>query len=239
MYRLGYAQVGQDDDLNDDLNDESLPVVPASQVLVQLFDDTEPALGSKFRSVLDLMDLTFEALDDEGNEVIVRSPLQSTPPGNGSIPIALQSLTVYDSDTIAGRINILQAPRVIIEGLPVFRDDPELVDALISRREIDLDDPLSSDQARTLATFLLEDEADQPDEADQLDAAERMRRLIPFVCSGGDVFRAEIVGYFEDSPATTRAEVILDTTLNGLPEILMWQDKNHLQLGHSNETLGR
>ena len=135
-----------------------------------------------------------------------------------------------------------------------FRDDPELVDALISRREIDLDDPLSSDRARTLATFLLEegylslgrkqnseaqsDEADQPDEADQLDAAERMRRLIPFVCSGGDVFRAEIVGYFEDSPAITRAEVILDTTLNGLPEILMWQDKNHLQLGHSNETLG-
>ena len=205
--------------------------------------------------MLDLVDVAFDALDDDGNEVIVRSPLQSTPPGNGSIPIALQSLTVYDSDTIAGRINILQAPRVIIEGLPVFRDDPELVDALISRREIDLDDPLSSDQARTLATFLLEegylslgrkqnseaqsDEADQPDEADQLDAAERMRRLIPFVCSGGDVFRAEIVGYFEDSPATTRAEVILDTTLNGLPEILMWQDKNHLQLGHSNETLGR
>ena len=120
---------------------------------------------------------------------------------------------------------------------------------MISRREIDLDDPLSSDQARTLATFLLEEgylslegkrnSAAQADEPDQLNAAERMRRLIPFVCSGGDVFRAEIVGYFEDSPATTRAEVILDTTLNGLPEILMWQDKNHLQLGHSNETLGR
>ena len=142
-------------DRYEDENDESLPVVPASQVLVQLFDDIEPALGTKFRSVLDLVDVAFDALDDDGNEVIVRSPLQSTPPGNGSIPIALQSLTVYDSDTIAGRINILQAPRVIIEGLPVFRDDPELVDALISRREIDLDDPLSSDQVRTLATFCL------------------------------------------------------------------------------------
>ena len=192
--------------------------------------------------MLDLVDIAFDALDDDGNEVIVRSPLQSTPPGNGSIPIALQSLTVYDSDTIAGRINILQAPRVIIEGLPVFRDDPELVDALISRREIDLDDPLSSDQARTLATFLLEEgylslegkrnSSAQADEPDQLNAAERMRRLIPFVCSGGNVFRAEIVGDFEDGPATTRAEVILDTTVEGLPETLMWQDKSYLQLGH-------
>lgn len=253
LYRLGYSRVEQ--------VDESIPVVAASEILVQLFDDTEAPLESQFRSVLDLMDVTFDAFDIEGNEVIVRSPLQSKPLGNGSIPVALQSMTVFDSDTIVGRINILQAPRVIIEGLPVFRDDPELVDALIARREIDLDDPLSSDRARTLATFLLEegylslgrkqsseaqsdeadqlDEADQPNDADQPDAAERMRRLIPFVCSGGDVFRAEIVGYFEDSPAITRAEVILDTTLNGLPEILMWQDKNHLQLLHSNETLGR
>jgi len=65
-----------------------------------------------------------------------------------------------------------------------------------------------------------------------------MRRLIPFVCSKGDVFRAEIVGYFKDSRATTSAEIVIDTTVSGLPEVLMWQDKSHLQQGRSLETLG-
>lgn len=60
---------------------------------------------------------------------------------------------------------------------------------------------------------------------------------MPFICCGGDVYRAEIVGYFDDNVATSRAEVILDTT-EPLPRILFWRDKSHLQSGYTVESLG-
>ena len=58
--------------------------------------------------------------------------------------------------------------------------------------------------------------------------------MIPFICTGGDVYRAEIVGYFDDGVGTSRAEVILDTTIP-MPRILFWRDKSHLQGGYSLE----
>ena len=64
-----------------------------------------------------------------------------------------------------------------------------------------------------------------------------MKAMTPFVCAGGDVYRAEVVGYFQDTVATSRAEVILDTTLP-IPRILFWRDKSHLQSGYSVDILG-
>jgi hypothetical protein len=64
-----------------------------------------------------------------------------------------------------------------------------------------------------------------------------MDSIYPFVCTGGDVYRAEIVGYFDDSVGSSRAEVILDHTVP-VPRILFWRDKSHLQTGYSVDVLG-
>ena len=190
--------------------------------------------------MLDLLDTSFPSVDADGNDVIVVSPLQSTPPGNGSLIIALQSLTVYEGDSVPGRINIRQAPRLIIEALPVFRDDPELVEEFIANREVDLDDPAFLDRGRKHETFLLEESFLGPVTLlPNPQANERMKQLMPFVCAGGDVYRAEILGYFGDGRGTSRAEVVLDTTVpTGIPNVLMWRDKSHLQTGYSIEALG-
>jgi hypothetical protein len=65
-----------------------------------------------------------------------------------------------------------------------------------------------------------------------------MRAILPFICVGGDVYKAEVVGYFDDGVGTSRAEVFLDTTVP-LPRILFWRDKSHLQSGYDIDVLGR
>ena len=64
-----------------------------------------------------------------------------------------------------------------------------------------------------------------------------MKTLMKYVCAGGDVYRAEIVGYFADGIGTSRAEAVIDTTAP-LPRILFWRDKSHLPAGYSIESLG-
>jgi hypothetical protein len=64
-----------------------------------------------------------------------------------------------------------------------------------------------------------------------------MKALLPYICCGGDVYRAEVVGYFDDQIGISRAEAIVDTT-TPLPRILFWRDKSHLQRGYSADMLG-
>jgi hypothetical protein len=61
--------------------------------------------------------------------------------------------------------------------------------------------------------------------------------MMPFVTSGGSVYRAQIVGYFEGGQAASRAEVIFDAT-SPLPRIVFWRDLSHLGRGYAVETLG-
>ena len=66
---------------------------------------------------------------------------------------------------------------------------------------------------------------------------DEMRTLLPLITCGGDVYRAQIVGYFEKSGASHRAEVIVDaTTVN--PKIVLWRDLSHLGRGFDLSVLG-
>jgi hypothetical protein len=143
----------------------------------------------------------------------------------------MQSLTVYEGISVPGRINIRQASRAVLSGIPGMED--ELLEDIISLREIDLDDPGFLDRNRKYETFLLTEGM----LGIGAEAKQRMIALMPYICSGGEVYRAEIVGYFGDGRGTSRAEVVFDTTLP-VPQILLWRDKSHLQTGYSIEALG-
>jgi hypothetical protein len=184
----------------------------ASLVPFEIPEDAESKAEFKFSTVLDFMDITFATneVDDDGNPIFASSPLSSFPPNNPAILIALQSLTVYDGISVPGRINVRQAPRAALAGL-----------------EIELE-PGLLDEYRKYETWLLAD--------GHVDLA-TMKELMPYINSGGDVFRAEIVGYFGDGRGTSRAEAVFDTTLP-LPKLLMWRSKSHLQTGYSIEALG-
>jgi DNA uptake protein ComE-like DNA-binding protein len=222
LYRLGATQ-GVPDPEND-------TILSASEVPFEIPDDAESDDANKFLTVIDMMDVSLQTEDADGNTVWVESPI-TTLTAASSIPIAMQSLTVYEGISVPGRINIRQASRAVLSGIPGMED--ELLEDIISLREIDLDDPGFLDRNRKYETFLLTEGM----LGIGAEAKQRMIALMPYICSGGEVYRAEIVGYFGDGRGTSRAEVVFDTTLP-VPQILLWRDKSHLQTGYSIEALG-
>jgi hypothetical protein len=66
---------------------------------------------------------------------------------------------------------------------------------------------------------------------------DQMKALTPFVCGGGDVFRCQIVGYFQGGGPSSRAEIVFDAT-GTEPRELFWRDISHLGRGYALETLG-
>ena len=184
-----------------------------------------------FSQILDLVDAqtTLEFTDEEGETqtALLQSPVNS---GNlaQTLPLLMENLTTVDSDNIPGRINIMQAPRAILAGIPGMTDD--ILQGILDYREFELNDPGLTDLNKKYETWIMLPPTPLVD-------LETMKTMMPFICCGGDVYRAEIVGYFDDNVATSRAEVILDTT-EPLPRILFWRDKSHLQRGYSVESLG-
>ncbi len=122
----------------------------------------------------------------------------------------------------------MQAPRAILAGVPGMTET--ILEGILDYREFELDDPNLTDLNRKYPSWIM-----LPPH--MLVDLQTMKTMIPFICCSGDVFCAEIVGYFDDNVATSRAEVILDTTVP-LPRILFWRDKSHLQRGYTVETLG-
>ena len=97
-----------------------------------------------------------------------------------------------------------------------------IVDEFLPMREHELSDPNVTDLNKKFGTWLL---------ADGFVDLATMRSMFPYVCGGGDVYSAEVVGFYDDGIGTSRAEVILDTTVP-IPRILFWRDKTHLQAGY-------
>lgn len=203
-------------------------IVTGSQIQWEV---PEGATGDyTFNSVVDLVDLLVTELNEDGEEVYVASPLQYATMGP-TLPIAMQSLSVYEGPSVPGRINIMQAPRVVLAGIPGM--DEELLEQIITLREYELDDPNFLDINRKYETWIM---------AEGLTGigapgVQKMKELMPFICARGAVYRAEIVGYFGDGRGTSRAAAVLDTTVP-VPKVLLWRDKSHLQTGYSVEALG-
>ena len=177
-----------------------------------------------FLQVLDLVD-TFVKVDSGGDEVIVQSPINS-----GTLPLALptlmDNLSIYDRPVITGRLNINQCSKQLMLGLPGMTE--EIADDIIGVRDIVLDDPDGADLNRNWETWIL---------AEGIVTLEEMKAMMPFITAGGNVHRAEIVGFFGEGKISSRASVVFDTT-DLFPRILFWRDKGHLSLGYSHEFLG-
>ena len=180
-----------------------------------------------FTSVLDLVDAYTTAFnpDDLNDEALLQSPIrmENLP---FTMPIVMKNLTTNAGTTIPGRINIMQAPARVMAGIPGMT--PELLDVILQVREFELDDPEGVDLNRQFETWLLVESRVELD---------TMKTMLPYICTGGDVYRAEVVGYFDDGIATSRCEAVIDTTIP-IPRLLFWRDKSFLQAGYSIDVLG-
>jgi len=188
---------------------------------------------TRITQVLDLVGKRVQARLAGGQTVILDSPFPADLLALPTyLPTLMDNCTANPSPSIPGRININQAPRAILLGIPGMT--PELVDQIIETR---VPFPSSADEAARFQheTWLLTEgilvtEDGEPD-------ISTMRQLMPFVTAGGDVFRAQIVGYYQGAGAAARCEVVIDST-GVVPRVLFWRDLSHLGRGYPLEVLG-
>ena len=139
------------------------------------------------------------------------------------LPELQDYLTVYQGEVAPGRLNINQAPRVLLEGVPGM--PITAVESIISNRDFD---PRDDRPGRRHATWPLTEGYVTLDE---------MRVMAPWVTGGGDVFRAQIIGFFDEEGPRQRIEAVIDATTDA-PRILHQQDLSPLGGGPSVAELG-
>jgi hypothetical protein len=135
----------------------------------------------------------------------------------------MDNLAVNAAPSIPGRLNINQAPRSLLAGVPGLT--PTAVEQIIGERDITLGQQRPE---QVHETWLLEN---------GIVKLEEMKKLMPLVTTGGSVYRAQVVGFFDAEGAADRLEVVIDATKT--PPIVRrrWELKE-LGPGYTPEVLG-
>ena len=185
--------------------------------------DLSQASKTKFTQVLDLVGKKVQVkFSGAENATILQSPFGEDLVSMGTYMSTLMDLvTIVTDPVIHGRININQAPRDILLGIPGMTE--EIAEQIIGQRDPSAADPAYGHETRLLTQGLV--------------TLDEMRSLMPFVCAGGDAYRAQVIGYYDDGRAASRLEVVLDATQQPA-RVLLWRDISHLGRGYALETLG-
>lgn len=180
---------------------------------------------SKLTTVLDLIGVKVQAtFKGFPSPVVLESPFPDAPLVMDSyLPILLDYATINPAATIPGRININQASRTVLLGIPGM--DVESVERIIAERELE---PTEDQPGRRHETWLL---------SEGLVTLDEMKQLMPLVTGGGSVYRAQVIGYFDQSGPAARAEVVVDAA-TAAPRLVFIRDLSHLGRGYAPETLG-
>lgn len=231
-YRQGGAEEEDDQDEFDDdpeqptevqgLGDSDGGFAMEEKDSSQINIDFEAPAAVAIQDPLDLVGVTVRVVEDgELQPTIVDSPWQES---NGSmasgLPDLMATLTTTDAESIPGRINVNQAPRYVLDGIPNM--PLGTVDAIVANR-----DPAAGTTRpeRLQATWLLSE--------GYLDL-EQMRAIAPYVTGQGAVYRTQLVAGYEQGGPVQRVEVVIDTTA-AVPTVPMQRDLSPLGAGFAPE----
>jgi hypothetical protein len=213
---MGGADAGSEESGSGAASAESLPWNSA------FFDSVSGEASVTLSQVLDLVDATIE-VDLNGEPTKYISPFTSDPAAMAIyMPVLMDKLTTVQGPAIPGRISVNDCPRAILLGIPSMT--PEIVDAIIEARA-----EQSDSENRKFESWLV---------VEGHITIDQMRTLAPLITGGGSVYRAQIVGYFEQGPAFCRAEVIIDSS-GDVPVVRMYRRMDHLGRGFSMPILGQ
>jgi hypothetical protein len=161
--------------------------------------------GAKYdlKSLYELIGAQVEA-EIEGQKQLLNSPWAADSGSMQSyLPTLLDALTVVEGPELAGRINVNQARMEILLGIPDMTE--EIAQAITSSPMIGAEGEALAEQAaqRTNTGWLVSQGiVDLP----------TMVKLDRFLTGRGHVFRAQIVGFFEEGGGYTRVEATIDST---------------------------
>ncbi|MCU0958599.1 MAG: general secretion pathway protein GspK [Pirellulaceae bacterium] len=183
--------------------------------------------GTKLTQVLDLIGAKVQipgSGDGEGRVVAAAFP-ETLAEMMVYMPILMDHVAVNAQPTIPGRINVNLAPRTILQAIPGLEET--VVEEIVNQRAYEAETDAEA-LARRHETWLL---------TAGIVTLDEMKQLVPFICAGGDVYRAQVVGYYEDGGAAARAEVIFDAT-GAVPRVVSWREISHLGRGYPLDLLG-
>ncbi len=153
------------------------------------------------------------------NEVFAKDPASM----KSYLAKLMDNIAVNADRSIPGRLNINQAPRQLLIGIPNL--SPNAVDQIISQRDVTLGQQ-QPDQIHE--TWIL---------TEGIVELGQMKKLISLVTTGGSVYRTQVVGgYFTEGPAE-RLEVVVDATKMP-PVVRRRMELRDLGQGYSSATLG-
>jgi DNA uptake protein ComE-like DNA-binding protein len=139
------------------------------------------------------------------------------------LPKLFDNLAANAAPSIPGRLNINQAPKPLLLGIPGVT--PDAVERILSTRDLDVTNDRPD---RAYETWLLtEGIVDLP----------TMKKLMPLVNGGGSVYRAQVVGYYEDEGPGYRVEAVVDGTKSP-PVVKRRRDLVEQGPGYSLDVLG-
>jgi DNA uptake protein ComE-like DNA-binding protein len=162
--------------------------------------------------------------NNNNSRTIVKPEFPDDPSAMDSyLPKLMENITVNPSETIPGRLNINQAPRLLMTGIPGLTSVE--IDQIIANRDVTLG-MVRPEQA--YETWLL---------TEGIVELDTMKKLMALVTAGGNVYRAQVVGFFDAEGAADRLEVVVDATQ--LPPVVRrrWELRE-LGPGYSPEVLG-
>jgi DNA uptake protein ComE-like DNA-binding protein len=167
-------------------------------------------------SVYDLVNSTVTVTTGTGNKqqkVVIPNPLADTSKQKQLLPLLLDLTTTINQSDLPARININTAPRAVLESLPGFQD-ADIQAILDHRPSTTVSTGAAPDPIFQTTAWLITEANISPK---TLSTVER------YISASSQVYRFQVVGYFEGGGPATRVEAIVDTN-QGRPRVVYWRD---------------
>jgi len=173
--------------------------------------------GQSIGSLFELINtsVSIPARDPKMPAITYPSPLNNKGTQRQLLPLLLDKTTTSRDTEIPGRININTAPEAVLKTLPGL--NPTDLQTIVSHRPADT----SSDPIYQTPAWLLTEANVSPT---TLKALER------YVTARSQVYRVQVVGYFEGGGPAARVEAVIDTN-GGKPRIVYYRDLSELGKG--------
>ncbi|MEI8374889.1 MAG: hypothetical protein WCJ35_18860 [Planctomycetota bacterium] len=223
------------DDLTSVLDQSSAEYIVASRLDKPSDDGSGHLATSKLGkadknlgSVIDLVGASAISLsgssDTPGGNHNLKNPFTSdTSAMSTYLPKLFDNCTTDSGKSIAGRININQAPRAVLLCIPGMTSD--LADQIISNRVPDQASPSAKADQTCPAWPLIEG----------VMPLATIKPMLPYITAGGSVYRAQIIGHFDKGNPVARLQVLLDATQRPT-RVLLWKDMSRMTGGFPGET---
>lgn len=227
-YRQGGAY-DEDDEEDTGIEDNAGPVEQRKSA-GSLDFDYEQGGSVPIDSILDLIGTQTRVVENgETQRTIVEEAFPEDPGSmQAYLPVMMENLTAGGQPVIPGRLNINQAPRVLLDGLSYTMPEalpPQAVEQILANRSFE---PATDQPDQKYETWLL---------TNGIVTLDQMKQLMPLVTAGGDIYRVQVVGYYEAEGPFTRLEAVIDAS-GVIPTISSVRNLSPLGAGFTVEQLG-